>query len=404
MNEKIIYTKRKDKKGRILHTGEFQLADGRYRFKYVDVDGKEKFAYSNRLDHSDATPPGKKRMLSLREMEKQIQADLFDHIVSNGGNMTVIELVRKYIDTKVGVRESTKAGYGTVLNLLAKEPFGKKRIDKVRISDAKLWLIKLQQQDKKSYSSIHTIRGVLRPAFQQAVDDDYIRKNPFSFQLVDVVVNDSVRREAISREEERKFLKFVQEDQHFKRYYEGMYILFKTGMRVSEFCGLTIHSIDFKEHTITIDHQLQKRGGVGYYIDEPKTESGIRVIPMNRDVEDCFRKIIRNRKPPKVEPMIEGYSGFLYFDKDGSVMYALHWENYFRHAVDKYNSIYVEKLPKITPHICRHTYCSNMAKAGMNPKTLQYLMGHADIGVTLNTYTHVNLEDAKEEVRRLRSV
>ena len=110
MNEKIIYTKRKDKKGRILHTGEFQLADGRYRFKYVDVDGKEKFAYSNRLDHNDATPPGKKRMLSLREIEKQIQADLFDHIVSNGGNMTVIELVRKYVDTKVGVRESTKAG------------------------------------------------------------------------------------------------------------------------------------------------------------------------------------------------------------------------------------------------------------------------------------------------------
>lgn len=72
------------------------------------MDGKEKFAYSNRLDHNDTTPPGKKRMLSLREIEKQIQVDMFDHIVSNGRNMTVIELVRKYIDTKVGVRESTK--------------------------------------------------------------------------------------------------------------------------------------------------------------------------------------------------------------------------------------------------------------------------------------------------------
>ena len=59
------------------------------------------------------------------------------------------------------------------------------------------------------------------------------------------------------------------------------------------------------------------------------------------------------------------------------------------------------QLPKITPHVCRHTYCSNMAKSGMNPKTLQYLMGHADIGVTLNTYTHVNFEDAKAEVARL---
>ena len=53
---------------------------------------------------------------------------------------------------------------------------------------------------------------------------------------------------------------------------------------------------------------------------------------------------------------------------------------------------------KITPHVCRHTYCSNMAKSGMNPKTLQYLMGHSDIGVTLNTYTHLGAEDAREEL------
>ena len=53
----------------------------------------------------------------------------------------------------------------------------------------------------------------------------------------------------------------------------------------------------------------------------------------------------------------------------------------------------------ITPHVCRHTYCSNMAKSGINPKTLQYLMGYSDIGVTLNTYTHLGLEDAEDELR-----
>ena len=58
-------------------------------------------------------------------------------------------------------------------------------------------------------------------------------------------------------------------------------------------------------------------------------------------------------------------------------------------------------MPNITPHVCRHTYCSNMAKSGVNPKTLQYLMGHSDIGVTLNTYTHLGLEDAEDELRRL---
>lgn len=211
-----------------------------------------------------------------------------------------------------------------------------------------------------------------------------------------------VRREAISREEERKFLKFVKEDAHFSRYYEGIYILFKTGMRISEFCGLTVSDIDFKEHKINIDRQLQKKSKIGYYIEETKTESGTRVLPMTADVEECFKKNIANRKPPKVEPMVDGYTGFLYFDKDGSITYALHWEHYFKHIVDKYNSIYKVQMPKVTPHVCRHTYCSNMAKPGMNPKTLQYLMGHSDISVTLNVYTHVNFDDAKAEIARLK--
>ncbi len=216
--------KRRDHRGRILHNGEIQLSDGRYRFKYVDEMGKERCVYSWCLDHNDATPKGKRRTLSLREMEKKIQADHFEQIATNGGNMMVLELVEKYTSTKTGVRPTTVAGYGIVINLLKKDPFGKRRIDMVRILDAKCWLIHLQQVEKKSYSSIHSFRGVLRLAFQLAVDDDLLRKNPFQFQLMEVVVNDSVTREAISRAKERKFLRFVKEDPHFCRYYEGIYI------------------------------------------------------------------------------------------------------------------------------------------------------------------------------------
>ncbi len=74
---------------------------------------------------------------------------------------------------------------------------------------------------------------------------------------------------------------------------------------------------------------------------------------------------------------------------------------YFQHIREKYNSIYKVQMPKVTPHVCRHTFCSNMAKSGMNPKTLQYIMGHSDIGVTLNTYTHVQYEDAKKEMQNV---
>ena len=203
--------KRRDNRNRILREGEYQRTDGRYRYRYIDEDGKEKNVYSWRLDKNDPTPRGKKRELSLREKEKQIQADLFDHIVTRGGNYTVVELVEKYTSLKTGVGHNTKAGYKTVINILNREAFGKQRIDKVRLSDAKAWLIKLQQVDGRGYSSIHSIRGVLRPAFQLAVDDDLIRKNPFGFELASVIVNDSVTREAITRKQERDLLKFIKE-------------------------------------------------------------------------------------------------------------------------------------------------------------------------------------------------
>ena len=114
--------------------------------------------------------------------------------------------------------------------------------------------------------------------------------------------------------------------------------------------------------------------------------------------------IIEDRPKQKYEKMIDGYTGFLYLDRNGNPLVAMHWEHRFNRMVKRYNDIYRVQLPKITPHICRHTYCSNMAKSGMNPKTLQYLMGHSEIGVTLNTYTHLGLEDATNELKRVQEI
>ena len=134
---------------------------------------------------------------------------------------------------------------------------------------------------------------------------------------------------------------------------------------------------------------------------------------MTKEVEDCFRAIVEDREVMKpssegdvvqMEKAVDGYRGFLFLDNAGLPLVAMHWEHRFKSMVNRYNAIYKEQMPNITPHICRHTYCSNMAKAGMNPKTLQYLMGHSDITVTLDTYTHLGLEDAAEEMKRLEEV
>ena len=259
---------------------------------FLTENGKAKFIYSWRLEPTDKLPQGKKPCLSLREMEKKIGYDLDSQMDPSMKNMTVMELVRRYLATRTGAKPSTLTNYKFVLNLLEKEDFGGKRIGDVKTSDAKLFLIKMQA-DGKGYSSVKTVRGVLRPAFQMAVDDDYLQKNPFGFQLAGVVINDSVTREAINKDQMRKFLKFVHDDNNYCRYYEAFYILFHTGMRISEFCGLTIHDLDMEKRIIDINKQLQRTSQMEYMIESTKTNAGTRKLPMTEEVssgrEDGWR-------------------------------------------------------------------------------------------------------------------
>jgi len=394
--------RRRDSKRRVLRSGESIRADGKYQFKYL-VNGKPKFVYSWKLEPTDKLPAGKRPCLSLRELEKKIGYDLEHRMDPTQKRMSVMELVEKYLSTKTGMRPNTMTNYKFVKNLLEKEDFSGWKIGDVKTSDAKLFLIKLQN-DGKGHSTIKTVRGVLRPAFQMAVDDDALNKNPFGFALAGVVVNDSVTREAITKKQMNKFLKFIHDDNCYCKYYDVVYILFHTGIRISEFCGLTIRDVDLKNKILNIDHQLQRTSDMKYVIEKTKTNAGTRKLPMNDDVTECFRRILKAREAPEVEKIIDGHSGFLFLDENGMPEVAMHWEHRFNHMVTRYNEIFREQMPNITPHVCRHTYCSLQAKAGMYPKTLQYLMGHSDISVTMNTYTHLGLEDAVEEMSRMQDV
>lgn len=400
--------KRRDIKNRVLRTGESQRSDGLYRYKYVDIKGQTHDIYSWRLEATDPLPAGKRKCEALREMEKQIEADKTSGIIPQGGNLTVVQLCTKYLAMKNNITENTRSGHKTVMNVLKAEDFGSRRIDTISEIDAMEFLVHLQQEKGKSYSSIHTIRGVLRPAFEMAVKNDLIRKNPFNWPIADVLVDDSVRREAVSRRDEKRFLDFIKTDKCYSKYYDAVFILFKTGMRISEFCGLTLNDVDLSNREINIDHQLQRNREGVLYIHQPtskkaltKTPAGERVFPMTEEVYQAFRRVVDNRKKLKIEPTVDGYSGFLFFNQLGSPCCGMDWEHRFQHMVARFNKIYREPLPKITPHVCRHTFANNMANAGMNPTALQYLMGHSDISVTLGTYTHTKKADAKAELDRM---
>lgn len=396
--------KRKDKRGRILRNGESQdPITGEYRFSYYE-NGKKKNFRSWKLNATDPLPEGKRPCLSLREKEEQYQDDKKKGVSFAKGEMTVSELVDIYIKARSNgqVKTTTKQNYKTVQKFLANDEFGGRKIKNVTTTAAMEWLTELQTSGKKRYSSIQNIRGVLRPAFRKAVQNGWIFKNPFDdFQIHEVLVNDSVRRDAVCPADERRFLEFVKNDNHFSKYYEGIYILFNTGMRISEFCGLTVDDLDMDKRTININKQLHRVGTRVYIEDTAKTKAGTRIIPMEDGVYEAFKTILERRKENPANPSVDGVKNFIYLDKDDNPMLALHWEHYFKHIRIKHDKIYKEPIPHITPHVCRHTYCSKKAKAGMNPVHLAYLMGHSETDITLGTYTHTRFDDAVDELRRM---
>lgn len=120
---------------------------------------------------------------------------------------------------------------------------------------------------------------------------------------------------------------------------------------------------------------------------------------MSDEVYQSFKNILKYRRKQK-DLVIDGYRDFLFINRNGNPQVAVNYEAMFRNLVEKYNSNHEEQLPRITPHVMRHTFCIRLANTGMNPKALQYVMGHSNITITLNLYAHASLETVKSELQR----
>lgn len=391
--------KRRDSKGRILRTGESQRPDGRYCYKYMDSKGKPQFVYAWKLEPTDRTPKGKRDGPALREKEKEVQRDQLDGIDHSGGNMTVLDLYNKHIALNPQVKPSTKKGRERRKKMLEDDPLSSMRISNVKLSDAKEWALR-QQSRGRAYHTIRTDKRALKAAFYTAISDDYIRKNPFDFKLADVILNDTEVKTPLTAEQEKSLLDFLRTDRVYRKYYDEVVILLGTGLRISEFCGLTRGDIDLEKNVLTIDHQLQNDAAIGKYIGDPKSKSGVRQVRIGPEVREAFQHVLARPQGKPAE--IDGYNGFLFCNRYGFPRTSRDYEGVIRRIREKHTKIHGPVLPEnMTPHTMRHTFCTNMANKGMNPKALQYVMGHADIKLTMGYYAHTDPVAAMEAMRQV---
>lgn len=395
---------RKDSKGRVLKNGESQRGDGRYTYQYKDLDGKRRSVYSWTLNPSDRVPAGKKAEKSLRELEEEIDK-LHKMGICSSQTATVKDIVLLYCNEVTrGKRDSTKHIYNTILNHLEKEPFWNYPIIKIDMLQADAWFNNMMNRDI-GYSVLCRCKALLTVSFEEkAVRKNLLLRNPFDFKMPP---NDSEetkqKRTALSENQKNSLLSFCLERKVYTRWYYVIIILLHTGLRIGEFLGLTFKDVDFENNTITIDHTitcyysnngLYKNQSHAMKIVPPKTKSGIRVIALKPEAKEAFEWLIENRTVVETEPVVCGYSGFIFLNRDGKPSRPASVDSSFRNMIDAYNKCHTEKLPYITPHYLRHTFCSDMVDKGMNPKHVQYLMGHASSRMSMDMYAHANAQSA----------
>ena len=375
---------RKDNKGRVLEKGESQRNDGTYMYRWTDLSKKRQTIYARTLN-------------KLRQKELQVtRTEIISGVSCEINKITVRELIERYLSLKK-VRITTDQKYRYLINMLDKIQILDIPIKDIKTSLAKQYMITLSNMGY-SYGTVQNAKTLLKPAFQMAVEDDYIVKNPFLFTLSNIIENDSKQRFSMSEEEVSHYIEFISNHGWFRHIYDDVVILLNTGMRVSELYGLTFKDVDLKNRRINVNKQLHRIEGK-YVVLPPKSKAGNRILAMNDETRKAFMHK-RTEVRPKVEYAIDGYTGFVFINHLGFPKTRRDLEGSMREVRKKHIKLGLGELPQITPHVLRHTFCSRMVEKGMNVKTLQLVMGHSDISTTLDVYTHKKPDDVAKEMEQ----
>lgn len=398
---------RKDNQGRVLLKGESQRKlDGMYIYTYTDPYGTRRYVYS-------------KDLFTLREKKEHLlrcQMDGLDFYV--GGKATINMAFDRYMSTKYNLRETTRSNYIYMFDRFVREDWGNKLLTEIKYTDVKLFYYHLLNNRGLAINTLENIHTVLHPIFTMAVRDDIIRKNPTDGVIAEIKKNSGKNkgiRHALTLEQQKAFVDAIRYSPEYYHWYPLFVTLLGTGMRVGECIGLRWKDVDLKKRSINVNHAVTyypRDGKSCFGISEPKTESGIRMIPIMDTVYNALaNEYERQKKEGFCVYELEGMSGFIFSNKNGS-LHTPHCINCaIRRISESYNAREIIDakreqreaiiIPHFSVHHLRHTFCSRLVENQLNVKTIQQIMGHKNIETTLDIYTEISFEKQQQSLEEL---
>lgn len=361
----------KDLKGKELGVGISQLQDGRYIGRFTSKTGRRVQKYFHKLQEC------KKWIADAQFKDEHGNALFADSPTADAWFNYWIEEVKGD-----SIRDATRKRYISHWDILISPVIGEMELKDIKSIHCQNVLNRMNKRYK--VSSIQICRNLMKTVFSCAVDNDILVKNPITKSVRPTGGGKVVKREALTMEEQNIFLEAAKKAAHYNEY---AFIL-QTGLRVGELMALRWSDVDFNNKIIHIRHNLHYKKGGGFVLGEPKTESGVRDIPLTKE---AIRILLDQKEKNSKNKVVQmEYSDFVFLNKHGKITLVCTYN-------DGINSICRAKnLKHFSIHTLRHTFATRCIEAGMRPKTLQSILGHSKIEMTMNLYVHVT-DDAKTE-------
>lgn len=397
---------RKDSKGYVLRTGEYQRDDGTYSYSHT-VDGKRHWTYA-------------KTLAELRKKEQIIKRNLEDGVDPYiAERMTLNQLYDKHIEQKYDIKDHTRVNYKYMYDRFVRPSFGMKFIGKIHYSDVKKFYYFLINEKELKANTLECIHTQIHSAFQMAVRDDLLRKNPADDVMTEIKkshVWKKTKRKALTTVQQKVFVDYLRSHKEYEGWTPVIIVLLGTGLRIGECLALRWDDLDFENNIIrvkrTFIYRPDKNGHSVKHIDATKTASGVRIIPMLDEVREAFLQEYEMQKCMGFcSEEIDGYSDFVFATASGTVCLPSTVNRAIHRVCEAYNREETENaknegrepllLPHFSAHHLRHTFCTRLCENETNLKVLQELMGHSDITTTMNVYAEATAEKKQETIANL---
>lgn len=364
----------KDLKGKEIGAGIVQQPNGTYFARFVDKFGKRRT----------------KRSKKLQEV-KQWLADATYIDQHSDLDQATDMLVDAWFDYWIGikkqtVRPNTVRNYSERYERNIKGVIGNKLLKDVKPIHCQRIFSDMADEGYKT-TTIYQTRIALYNMFEFARENDVLITNPCKKSLKSDMGKPSDKKEALTIDVQKKFLEAV-----VGYSYENQYrFVLQTGLRTGELIGLKWSDIDFENRTMKIERTMEYRYKVGEWrVGPPKSKSGYRTIPLTDEAIHILENQRLKNKSLKLVPM--EWKDIVFLCRKGTPVKNSTYDTGLFKYCDRVG------IPRFSMHVLRHTFATRCIEGGMKPKTLQKILGHFNIGITMNLYVHITEDEKHREI------